>query len=306
MPYSEVLGCIQYVGVCTRPDLAHCCSQVSRFMQNPGKAHWTAALRILRYLRGTTDHKLHFSRSRELASLVGFADADHAGCLDTRRSHSGYVCKVNSTAVAWISRRQRCVALSLCESENIAVCECAKQVVWMRRLLIELGHTQTRETPIFCDNQAAKSLTENPIHHDRTKHIHMQYHYTRDLVDAGFVVVRYIPAIDEQADILTKEYIGKNFRTLRDAVMGVPANPASETTTITDTDHDKDSNFIRVNLVRESSGAGGGGDHQGDMNDDSDSIVYESEEDTTEDQAWPVYTSPSPRARQKTRMPTYA
>ena len=107
-------------------------------MQNPGKAHWTAALRVLRYLRGTLSHKLHFSKSPQKALLVGFSDADHAGCPDTRRSHSGYVVKVNDTAVAWASRRQKCVALSSCESEYIAVCECAKQIVWMRRLMIEL------------------------------------------------------------------------------------------------------------------------------------------------------------------------
>ena len=77
------------------------------------------------------------------------------------------------------------------------------------------------ETVILCDNQAAKALTENPVHHDRTKHIDMQYHYTRDLIEAGVVVVRYIQAVREQADILTKEYIGKNFRTLRDSVMGM-------------------------------------------------------------------------------------
>ena len=77
--------------------------------------------------------------------------------------------------------------------------------------MIELAHTQNTITSIYCDNQAAKALTENPIYHDRTKHIDMQYHYTRDLVDNGFIVVRYIPAVEEQADILTKEYIGKMF-----------------------------------------------------------------------------------------------
>ena len=113
------------------------------------------------------------------------------------------------------------MTLSSCESEYIAVCECAKQVVWMRRLLKELGREQKETTVIFCDNQAAKALTENPIHHDRTKHIDMQYHYTRDLVEGGFVVVKHVPAVDEQADFLTKEYIGKNFRRLRDWVMGM-------------------------------------------------------------------------------------
>ena len=220
-PYAQLVGCIQYLVVCTRPDIAHATSQVSRFMQNPGPAHWKACLRILRYLKGTMGHKLCFGTPKGEARLFGFSDADHAGCPDTRRSHSGYVVKVNGTAVAWISRRQRCVALSSCESEYIAICECAKQIVWMRRLLGELGHPKEEATVILSDNQAAKALTENPIHHDRTKHIDMQYHFTRELIDAGVITVEYIPAVEEQADILTKEYIGRNFRALRDSVMGM-------------------------------------------------------------------------------------
>jgi len=91
----------------------------------------------------------------------------------------------------------------------------------MRRLLGELGHPKEEATVILSDNQAAKALTENPIHHDRTKHIDMQYHFTRELIDAGVITVEYIPAVEEQADILTKEYIGRNFRALRDSVMGM-------------------------------------------------------------------------------------
>ena len=165
-------------------------------MQNPGKVHWNAVLRIMTYLKGTLGQRLVFSQGPARAVVTAFSDADHAGCPDTRRSHSGYAVKVNGTAVAWISRRQ-CVALSSCESEYIAICECAKQVVWVRRLLSELGHGQKDTTPIYCDNQAAKALTENPVHHDRTKHVDMQHHYTRDLIENNVVVVSYIPPTEE-------------------------------------------------------------------------------------------------------------
>ena len=221
IPYSPAVGCLQYLVVCTRVDMTHAVSQVSRFMQSPGKIHCNAVLRIMRYLKGTLGQRLVFSKGPAKAVLTAFSDADHAGCPDTRRSHSGYAVKVNGTAVAWISRRQRCVALSSCESEYIAICECAKQVVWVRRLLSELGHGQKDPTPIYCDNQAAKALTENPVHHDRTKHVDMQYHYTRDLIENNVVVVSYIPATEEQADILTKEYVGKNFVRLRDSLMSI-------------------------------------------------------------------------------------
>ena len=72
IPYAELVGCIQYLVVCTRPDLAHAASQISRFMQNPGKVHWTAALRVLRYLRWTLTHKLCFSKSPKWLSWLGF------------------------------------------------------------------------------------------------------------------------------------------------------------------------------------------------------------------------------------------
>ena len=91
-------------------------------MQNPGKIHWNAVL-------GTLGQRLVFSQGPARAVLTAFSDADHAGCPDTRRSHSGYAVKVNGAAVAWISTRQQCVALSSCESEYIAICEFAKQVV---------------------------------------------------------------------------------------------------------------------------------------------------------------------------------
>ena len=72
VPYAQLVGCIQYLVVCTRPDLAHAASQISRFMQNPGKEHWKAAKRVLRYLTGTLRHKLCFQPSRGDAVLVGF------------------------------------------------------------------------------------------------------------------------------------------------------------------------------------------------------------------------------------------
>ena len=131
---------------------------------------------------------------------------------------SGYVVKIGSTAVAWQCKRQACIALSSCESEYVACCLCARQVVWMRRLLDELGFKQDQPTMIYSDNEAARMLTENPVHHDRTKHIDNQYHYIRDVCNRNIVKVVHVASIDEKADILTKEY--PNFRTLRDRAMG--------------------------------------------------------------------------------------
>ena len=87
-------------------------------MHNPGLAHWNAGLRVLRYLKGPVGYKLWFVNDG--MTLSAWSDADHAGCIDTRRSMSGYVVKIGSTAVAWQCKRQGCVALSSCESEYVA------------------------------------------------------------------------------------------------------------------------------------------------------------------------------------------
>ena len=223
-PYSALAGCLQYLVVGTRLDLAHAASQVSRFMQNPGKKHWNACLRILRYLKGTYKFRLWYCGDG--VSLSAYCDADYAGCIDTRRSTSGYIVKIGSTAVCWQSKRQGCIALSSCESEYVSACTCSKQVVWMRRLLSELNVHINTPTTIYCDNDAARQLSENPLHHDRTKHIDTQFHYLRTLFTNTIIKLIHISTIDEEADILTKEYVGPRFMMLRDRAMGRVARRA--------------------------------------------------------------------------------
>ena len=150
----------------------------------------------------------------------------YAGCIDTRRSTSGYIVKIGSTAVCWQSKRQGCIALSSCESEYVSACTCSKQVVWMRRLLSELNVHINTFTTIYCDNDAARQLSENPLHHDRTKHIDTQFHYLRSLFNNKIIKLIHISTLDEEADILTKEYVGPRFIMLRDRAMGRVARRA--------------------------------------------------------------------------------
>src|ERR1044072_2289768 len=91
IPYASAVGCLMYVMVCTRPDLAQAVSQVCKFMSKPGKQHWEAIKWILRYLRGTSDRGIMFSREQTVPSVVGYVDSDYAGDLDDCRSTTGYV-----------------------------------------------------------------------------------------------------------------------------------------------------------------------------------------------------------------------
>ena len=90
VPYASAVGCLMYAMVCTRPDLAHAVSTVSRYMANPGREHWSAVKWIFKYLKGTTEHGILFSRQPRINSIVGYVDADYAGEVHNKRSTTSY------------------------------------------------------------------------------------------------------------------------------------------------------------------------------------------------------------------------
>jgi hypothetical protein len=117
----------------TRPDIAFAVSLVSRFASNPDKSHMKAVLQILSYLRGTLDLQLVFQG--EIQALRGFTDSSWADDLKTRRSTSGFVFNIGSSAISWSSKRQPTIALSTCEAEYMAQTVATKEAIWLRQLL---------------------------------------------------------------------------------------------------------------------------------------------------------------------------
>ena len=203
-PYASGVGSIMYGMVCTRPDLTHAVSVVSRFMANPGQAHWETLKWVLRYLNGTLDSGLLYQkRQRGGAIIEGFVDADYAGCVDTRKSLSGYVFTLFGTAVSWKANLQSVVALSTTEAEYIALAEGVKEGLWLKGMLNELGIEQEC-VPIHCDSQSAIHLAKHQMYHERTKHIDVKLHFIREVVDSGAVRIMKIASDDNPADMLTK------------------------------------------------------------------------------------------------------
>lgn len=139
IPYREAVGSLMYAMVTTRPDIAYAVSQVAQFAQNPGQAHWEGVKRIFSYLAGTTHHGISFSGSMEKNSLLAYTDSDYAGDVDNRKSTTGYVIMLNNGPSAWCSKRQQCTTLSTTEAEYVAACESAKELVWLRSLLKDIG-----------------------------------------------------------------------------------------------------------------------------------------------------------------------
>jgi hypothetical protein len=206
--YQQAIGSLQYCAIGTRMDISYALGRLSQHLATPTIRHWNAVLRIFRYLKGTLHYKLSFG-PHGILQIQGFADADYASGGD-RVSISAYVFTFNGAAIAWSSKRQRTISTSTVEAEYIALCAGAKQAVWLRELFIELGQDKyLSEGPgnpvqIFGDNQGALALVGNPENHQRTKHIDVQYHYIRHLVNTGKVEISYCPTDKMAADALTK------------------------------------------------------------------------------------------------------
>jgi hypothetical protein len=131
-------------------------------------------------------------------------DADWGGDRDDRRSIGAYMVKIGCGTVSWKSKKQGCVALSSTEAEYMALCQVAKEAEWMVGFLGCLGYKVQGPVVLYVDNLGANALARNPVFHDRSKHIAIQYHYTRDLVKAGRVRLEYLHTKEMLADILTK------------------------------------------------------------------------------------------------------
>eukprot|EP00253_Pinus_taeda_P019793 PITA_19793 len=146
-------------------------------MSAPKADHWIAAKHVLRYVRGTPDYGLLYTRSSN-PILSGYTNSDWAGSVDDRKSTTGYVFSLGSGVVTW--------------------------TIWLRRMLADMHVFQTDPTPLFCDNQGLLKLAKNLVFHDRTKHVGTDCHYIRQLVEDGSVQLCYVPTAEQPADIFTK------------------------------------------------------------------------------------------------------
>ena len=200
-PYAAAVGALRYLADMTRPDLAYAVGILAKFLRNPGFAHWTAVKRVFQYLQATKDYWLVLG-SNEGKGLVGYTDSDGMS-TEGRKPIAGYVFHFYGT-VNWSSKRQTLVTRSTAEAEYIALSRTAHEAVWMSRLLSQLFKLELTPVTIYCDSQAAIALLSKIGFHQRTKHIDIHYHFTRQCIADGQLNVEYVPTDEQLADILTK------------------------------------------------------------------------------------------------------
>ncbi|GKA17817.1 ribonuclease H-like domain-containing protein [Tanacetum coccineum] len=200
--YRSLAGGLQYLTF-TRPDLSYAVQQVCLYMHDPREPHLAALKRILRDVRGTLELGLQLYASAT-TSLVGYTNADWAGCPSTRRSTSGYCVFLGDNLLSWSAKRQHTISRSSAEAEYQGVANVVAETAWIRNLLRELHSPLLTATLVYCDNVSAVYMSANPVQHQRTKHIEIDIHFVRDMVKAGHVRVLHVLSRFQYADIFTK------------------------------------------------------------------------------------------------------
>ena len=204
IPYASAIGSIMYAMLCTRPDVAFALSVTSRFQANPGESHWEAMKCILKYLRRTKD--LFLVYGGEELKLQGYTDSSFQSDPDDSRSTFGFLFTLTGGAVSWKSSKQPTTTDSTTEAEHITASDAAKEAIWLKKFITDLGLVPTISDPIplLCDNNGAIAQAKEPRSHQKSKHILRRFHLIMEIVSGGDVVVERIPSTDNLADPLTK------------------------------------------------------------------------------------------------------
>ncbi|XP_074266262.1 secreted RxLR effector protein 161-like [Silene latifolia] len=217
IPYASAVGSIMYAQVCTRPDIAYAVGVLGRYQSNLGVDHWKAAKKVLRYLQGIKDYMLMFRRTENL-EVVGYSDSDYAGCIDSRKSTSGYVFMLADGAVSWRSVKQTLTATSTMEAEFVSCFEATSHGVWLKSFIFGLRVIDSICRPLimYCDNSAAVFMAKNNKSGSRSKHIDIKYLAIKERVQEKKVIIEHISTKLMIADPLTK---GMPIKTFKDNVV---------------------------------------------------------------------------------------
>ncbi|GJU49750.1 retrovirus-related pol polyprotein from transposon TNT 1-94 [Tanacetum coccineum] len=199
--YRGMVGTLMYL-TASRPDLTFAVCMCAQYQAKPTEKHLHAVKRIFKYLRGIVNRGLWYPKDSSIALTV-YANADHAGCQDTRRSTSKSMQLLGDRLVSWSSKRQKSTTISSTKAEYIDLSGCCAQVLWMRSQLTDYG-LRFNKILMYCNNKGAIVLCCNNVQHSRSKHIDIRFHFITEQVENGVVELYFVSTEYQLADIFTK------------------------------------------------------------------------------------------------------
>ena len=202
LKFQKLLGSLNYVMERSRPDINFPVNALSRRTHVANEEHYRYLQRVLRYLKGTSSSKLVYKSKPDAAPLEAYCDASWAAEED-RKSTTGYLVTVYGNLVLFKSKKQSLVALSTAEAEFIAMSEAARDIMWIRNLLIDL-EVPIRTSDLYCDNQACLQIVTNTGNYNRTRHVDIKHQHVRDLVRKNLIRVTHVGSELNLSDFLTK------------------------------------------------------------------------------------------------------
>ena len=200
--YRRLISRLIYLNT-TRPDITFITQQLSQFLSKPTQTHYTAALRVLKYLKGSPGKGIFFPRASSL-HIQGYTDADWAGCKDTRRSISGHCFFLGQSLICWRTKKQPTVSRSSSKAEYRAMASATCELQWLLYLLRDLQVQCAKLPVLYCDNQSAMHIAANPVFHERTKHLEIDCHIVREKLQADIFKLLPVTTHDQIADFFTK------------------------------------------------------------------------------------------------------
>ena len=194
-----------YAQVCTRPDIAYIVGMLGKYLSNPGKDHWIAAKRVMRYLQRTKDYMLTYRKSNQL-EIIGYSDSDFARCRDSMKSTSCYIYLLVGGAISWKSFKQSIIASSTMAAEFVTCYEASNHGIWLRNFVTGLRIMDGIERPLklFCDNKSAVLYSNNNKSSTKSKFIDIKFLVVKERVQSGLISIEHIGTNSMIADPLTK------------------------------------------------------------------------------------------------------
>lgn len=207
--YRKLVGRLLYLNF-TRPDISYVVQQLSQFLHCPTEIHWKAAIYVLKYLKGCPSKGLFFSKDSSPMTITAYNDSDWASCTDTRRSLTVYCIFIGSSLISWKTKKQKTVSKSSCEAECRSLAATVCKLMWISYILRDLKVKFKIPIASLCDNKSVIHITENPIFHERTKHLDIDCHLVSEQYKAGFVLPQHIPTICSSTTHTNKTTIGRS------------------------------------------------------------------------------------------------